>query len=308
MNSEHNMKIKICLVILFNHRFDNNIPILRKIYADKFNTIRFLVPFYDGNDKDVIPVYECSYQFQGFLIQAYEKLVQTQSDYYFFIADDMVLHPDIDQSNVLERINMVDKDVFISEMYLINSANRFNWIHSRYSSKPFLHKSTSWKGNIPDRCVALDTFRDFWDYEYPERYLDDFWGNQPEEEKARFVKDNGGDITIPYPMAGGYSDIFILSKYVLFPISRTCGVFSAMNLFVEIAFPTSIVLNVARDKVVTIDMTRYKAGAYWEDNIRLFEEKYSLNLEKLLDEWDNTKLFVHPVKLSKWDVSGLMDE
>ena len=298
--------MNICLVILFNHRFDRNIPLLRKHYADKFDTIRFLVPFYDGNDKDVIPVYECSYQFQGFIIQAYEKLVQTQADYYLFVADDMILHPDIDQSNVLERLNMVGKTVFISEMYLINSENRFNWIHSRFSSKPFLHKSTSWKGSIPDKKEAMNLFKDFWDYDYPESYIDGFWGEQSEEEKARFIKDNGGSIAIPYPMAGGYPDIFILSRDVLFPIARTCGVFAAMNLFVEIAFPTSIVLNVTRDKVVTLDMTRYKTGAYWGDNIRLFEEEYSLSLKKLIDEWDDTKLFVHPVKMSKWNVTEIL--
>ena len=48
---------KVCLVVIFNHRFDRNLPALRKIYGERFAGIRFLVPFYDGSDADVIPVY-----------------------------------------------------------------------------------------------------------------------------------------------------------------------------------------------------------------------------------------------------------
>ncbi len=297
--------MNVCLVIIFNHRFDENIAILKKYYKNNFDTIKFLVPFYDGDDEDVIPVYECSYQFQGYLIQAYEKLNIIHADYYFFVADDIIINPNLNQNNVIEKINMLEKDAFITEMIPVNSHHRFDWIHSRYSSKPFMHKSTSWKGNIPDKEVALKIFNVFLGHDYPETYIEDFWGNQSKEEIERFVKENGGDISIPYPMMSGYSDFFILSGKVLYKIARTCGVFSAMNLFVEIALPTAIVLNVAREHVVVADEIDYKAQIFWNNEIRVFENKYDFSLRKLIDEWDESVLFVHPVKLSKWDISGI---
>lgn len=292
--------MKISLVVIFNHRFDDNIPTIKKIYENRFDIILFLVPFYDGNDKSVIPVYECSHQFQGYLIQAYDKLIKTKSDYYLFVSDDMILNPNINQYNLIDELNLNDKDVLLPELIPLNSFNRFVWIHSRYSSWPFFNKATTWHDNIPNKEEALSLFKKFMGYEYPETYTDDFLLNATEEEKTRFIIDNNGDLTIPYPMMSGYSDIFILSKKVLYSVSRTCGVFSAMNLFVEIAFPTSIVLNVPREKVLTIDMTKYKRGDYWENDVKLFEEKYSFSLNKLITEWESDKLFVHPVKLSKW--------
>lgn len=97
-------KDKVCLVIIFNHRFDKNLPLLRQIYGKRFSNIRFLVPFYDGADSDVIPIYESSYQFQGYFIQAYEKLNNLQCSHYLFIGDDLIIHPQFDEYNFAKVI------------------------------------------------------------------------------------------------------------------------------------------------------------------------------------------------------------
>ena len=39
----------VSLVIIFNHRFDKNIKILKTLYNGRFDNITFLVPFYDGD-------------------------------------------------------------------------------------------------------------------------------------------------------------------------------------------------------------------------------------------------------------------
>ncbi|MBQ4494506.1 MAG: hypothetical protein II968_01940 [Selenomonadaceae bacterium] len=111
---------KVCLVIIFNHRYDKNLPLLRKIYGKRFSEIRFLMPFYDGSDADVIPVYESSYQFQGFLIQAYEKLKNIPCTHYLFVADDLILHPDLNETNFATQTNIQNKK-FLSQnsLYLI---------------------------------------------------------------------------------------------------------------------------------------------------------------------------------------------
>ena len=62
---------RIALVVIYNHRFDGNISIVEDLYRERFSNIFHLVPFYDGDRPDVIPVYENSFQFQGYIAQGF---------------------------------------------------------------------------------------------------------------------------------------------------------------------------------------------------------------------------------------------
>lgn len=299
---------KVDLVIIFNHRFDKNIEKLNIIYRERFNRIFFLLPFYDGDANDVIPVYECSFQFPGFLIQAYDKLLESDADYYLFIGDDLILSPDINAGNVLNALNMEEKDVWVPNIRPLNGKDGFMWNHARYSSPPFLKKhQTNWEGSIPEYQSALTLFQDFFHEKYIEEYGADFFGSENYDNKDReiedFIQRNGNTLKIPYPMARGYADIFMIKREKLFPISRLCGVFSAMNLFAEISFPTAIVLSVERKNVAFLKDTEFNMRIEWDEARAVLEEKYSYNLKLLFKDWENKLLFIHPVKISKWDLS-----
>lgn len=58
------METKVALLVIYNHRYDKNIVRVKQIYAKRFSYIYHVMPFYDGNDLDVIPVFESSYCFQ----------------------------------------------------------------------------------------------------------------------------------------------------------------------------------------------------------------------------------------------------
>ena len=45
----HLMQSNVALIIVFNHRYDKNIPLLESIYEGRFSSIYHLVPFYDGD-------------------------------------------------------------------------------------------------------------------------------------------------------------------------------------------------------------------------------------------------------------------
>jgi hypothetical protein len=45
------------LVIVYNHKYVKNIPLVETIDANRFRHIFHLVPFYDGSLRNVIPVY-----------------------------------------------------------------------------------------------------------------------------------------------------------------------------------------------------------------------------------------------------------
>ena len=80
-----NIESKICFIIVFNHRFDTNIEILEDIYKNRFENIYFIVPFYNGNRKDVITVYESSYNFSGYYAQALEKIYDDRYTHYVLL-------------------------------------------------------------------------------------------------------------------------------------------------------------------------------------------------------------------------------
>ncbi|MBN8650204.1 MAG: hypothetical protein J0L67_02190 [Cytophagales bacterium] len=89
---------KVALIIIFNHKFEKNLPALKNIYQERFEDIYFVIPFYAGSETNVIPVYDHSYYFQGYIAQAL-KFISHKFDHYLFIADDLFLNPAINQSN-----------------------------------------------------------------------------------------------------------------------------------------------------------------------------------------------------------------
>jgi len=309
--NEQDKNKTVCLAVIFNHRYDDNITKLKSIYEERFHKIFFLVPFYEGNVENVIPVYECSYQFPGFLIQAYDKLAEAGADYYFFIGDDLILSPYINENNVLTLLKMNGKEVFTTDIRPLNSeeGGGIRWPHAGFSSVPFFKGQTRWKGSIPDYASALEKFHSFFGRKYEEEYGRDFFGRdfdvnnlEKEDEIRIFIQRNGGNLSIPYPMACGYSDIFIIKREKLFSIARLCGVFSAMNMFAEISFPTSLVLSVDREKINFLNDTKFQGIVEWGAERENTEKKYQCKLKLLYNNWEVQNLFVHPVKLSKWEL------
>ena len=316
---------KVCLIVIFNHRFDKNLPLLRKIYGDRFSYLRFLMPFYDGADDDVIPVYESAPQFQGYLIQAYGKLKDIPCSHYLFIGDDLIINPTFDDVNFVARTNMYDKKFLTTEIISFNSLNQFRWWHAANSSKPFYDSATSWRDSLYTYDEAINKFNNFFDVKYKEIYDEAFFGN-PNEPGANtigrwnnskdffnvvsyFVMTNTNSFHIPYPMARGYSDIFCVEKGSLLKFSRLCGIFSAMNMFVEIAIPTVAVLTFRRDEVAFFKGIINKNVGFFRSNFVLilwgkdrdaFENKYDKDFSRMYNEWDEKNLFAHPVKLSRW--------
>ena len=305
---------KVCLVVIFNHRFDKNLPLLRKIYGKRFSYIRFLMPFYDGADDDVIPVYEASYQFQGYAIQAYHKLKDIPCSHYLFIGDDLIIHPDFDETNFVARTNMYDKKFLDTEIIPLNSPNLFRWCWTIGSSDSFYKSTVNWKDSLYSYDEAMSKFKDFFGVDYKETYDEEFFGNPNAPGNTElgswnnvqgffnvinnFVATNNNSLRIPYPMASCCSDIFCLDKDSLFEFSRLCGIFSAMNLFVEIATPTATVLTYKRN-----DVTFFNSNSellLWGNDRIIFEEKYGRNFARLYNEWDDKLCYVHPVKLSRW--------
>jgi len=83
---------KVALIIIYNHQYNKNIDILERIYNGRFSNIYHLVPFYNGEKQNVIPVYDSSYYFQGYVAQGFKSYFKEEFTHYFFVADDLILN------------------------------------------------------------------------------------------------------------------------------------------------------------------------------------------------------------------------
>lgn len=291
---------KVALLIIYNHRFDRNIPILNKIYEGRFSHVFHIVPFYDGDEENVIPVYESSYQFSGYVSQAYTHLKGKGFTHYFVVADDMVINPILNEVNLWEETGILEDNCYIIGLVSFQNMKK-RWIRTIEALEYDIYgKGAEIKDILP--CVE----------EAKERFK---LHNLPTEnvpfklvyknvrknkslnffEKLEILKRKG---RLAYPLVGGYSDIFLVTDDVMDKFVLYCGAFAATGLFVEIAVPTALAL--ASKKIQFDKDIKLKQRALWSEEDYKILEKYNFSLTALNEDYPENTLFIHPIKLSKW--------
>jgi len=326
--------MKIGLLIIFNHRYDGNLQRLRNIYSDRFTEILFLIPFADEleeSNTDVISVHHGSYTFQGFLGEARKAILDMNCDAWVILGDDLVLHPELNQSNLHERLSLPE-----NAAYTKNLANLYDtslvWSVSAYRStfQSITSPSLQWRQNqlLPSpeeafqrmdlhgfkfRPLGLRNLRNIEsgrvDIYNVRMALGLFFAIHPVRNFTQWKTDS-----VPYPLLFGYSDFLICPRKGMSDFLGYCLSTAAMNLFVECAIPTSLAL--AYLEIVTelplgenhhskaTDAARPMHGVelQWgsarerED----FEQRHHCSLDALYSAWPDDVLYYHPVKLSKW--------
>lgn len=291
------METKVALLVVYNHRYDKNIPVINELYKNKFSYIYHLVPFYDGSEENVIAVYDSSFYFQNYIAQAYQHIKNMGFTHFFVVADDMVLNPIITEKNLWEEMGIEYEDCFITRLSILQERKDYwPWISNamKYkrnqrgveilnilpsvdeARKRFKHHSIP-TSKIPFKRVLTNDIRVLWLYTIKKMPL---------------------SFNLDYPLVGGYSDIFIVTNKEMDRFCQYCGAFAATKLFVEIAIPTSLILtaeSIKLDKDVKL-----KEGDIWCEEIAEFGKRYEYNINNLLLNFPHDKLFIHPIKLSKW--------
>jgi len=283
------------------------------------------MPFYTGNEKDVISVYENSYYFQGYIAQALAK-IENDYDHYMIIGDDLLLNPAINQDNYTAYFQLEPDSAFIPEIFLL---------HDKSAPKKHMRKEKKWFWNpnavkfrldqtgievtkeLPSYEEAIKMFqkhgydfqpvlaKEFLTISYPK------WGAENVNDiktyathvincaitnyKLRSVKRR----IIRYPVVGSYADIVIIPKQHIKQFAMYCGVTAALNLFVEMAIPTVLLLTV--NKLTQEKDLVNKGITLWElAEVKEMEDKYNNNLAELFKAFPENTLYIHPIKLSKW--------
>jgi hypothetical protein len=303
---------KICLVIVFNHRYDQNLDKLERLYAGRFKDIVFLVPFYDGDRANVIPVYESSCAYEGFIAQAYGRLAGHDCTHYVIVADDMLINPRLNESNIIDELGLVPNDSYIkSLMPLYEKA--FGWWHRRLLELSKFADTSYLKcmGELPSYQEAAARLARHGVVNSELDLMGVLTGRQALLGKSRVRSAVKLLLSkaylykkLPYPLAMAYSDFLVVPASAAKVFSHYCGVFAAMNVFVEIAIPTALAL--ACQHIVFEKETRYHGVEYWDaTELERFLESGHHELSALEAKMGSDWLYVHPVKLSRLKMESL---
>ncbi len=300
------MEKKLALLVVYNHRYDKNIPVIDKIYQNRFSHVFHLVPFYDGEQENVIPVYDSSHRFQNYIAQAYPHLRNKGFTHYLVVADDMLLNPRINEDSLWEQTGLDIHDCYISRISIIQTRTHF-WTHS---VKALKYKVKQPGVEISNILPSVEEAKlRFAKHGIPTTKVpfgrliprDGSFFNNCSVFYRKVLKEMPFSLKMDYPLVGGYSDIFLVTEKEMPKFCQYCGAFAASNLFVEIAIPTALFLTASSVKY-NRDV-KLKRGDIWGYNIKRFEKENNQDLNKLMDNYPEHIFFIHPVKLSRWSFS-----
>ncbi len=126
MQTEENKNIarKPVLVVIYNHHYPDNVAKIEHIYGGRFSRIHHLMPFYEkhrdpnpANRKfNIIPVYDNSHYHQSFIANGFTDYYHQDASHYIFIADDLMLNPQINENNYQKFFNLTPDSAFIEEL------------------------------------------------------------------------------------------------------------------------------------------------------------------------------------------------
>lgn len=314
------MNKDICLVVIFNHRYDKNLAVLEEMYSSRFSNRYYLVPFYDGEQANVIPVYGRSIFFEGYIAQGYNVFFHESFKHYLFVADDMIINPEINEENYQEFFEVGTNQSFIPELRPVHKFGPWigTWSSVFYFRK---QKYVEVSNELPTIEFAKQKMG------FQGVMLDTLTRKQIFGRFSFNLKSLGAKAScclrivtkvrhpfkkryeLPYPMVGSYSDIALVSSSDIKKFAHYCGVFASTCLFVEVAIPTALVLATSLPIQTEKKMKRH-GRSYWLTSDNVFCEKPDYtwenlekeykNLDDLIERFPKDAIYIHPVKLSKW--------
>jgi hypothetical protein len=307
----------IVLVVIFNHRYEGNIPRLDEFYAPRFSRRHYVVPFAPWDHPQAIRVVENGQNFSGHIAQAASRFVEEDAAHYVFVSDDLILNPAINETNIAEILAIGTDAAYIKSL------------------TPSWQLCYSW----PWASVGLNALRDpsfdMWrELPSPEETIERFRrvGLRFERiaprsplELARTLRSGmrapmwlmkllalsgrGGK----YPLLAGYADFLTVPAARIRQFVDYCGVFAAANVFAELAIPTALALSCDDirtelrmgefffDPQAVRDPQAKRIGKeLWLEERERFEQQFGNQWQRLLKDFPDDLIYVHPVKLSRW--------
>jgi hypothetical protein len=309
-------------VFIFNHRFERNIGKLDEIYGERFPKRTYLMPFARSERADVCRITESSWQFSGHVAQGAAAFIDDEATHYVFISDDLILNPRIDAWNIARELSLDASTGYIKSLAPLDSV-RYQWHRSLPASIALRRNGDGfdWRAELPPEEEARAKFAGMGLQDHPSKM------RSLSEAKHALTKllPAAGYLAAPwavklhgkpsdYPLLMGYADFFVVPAEAIRRFTHYCGVFAALDIFAEIAVPTALAL------AVDLVKTELKPGERFNDPLAarqpdfewqgiefwdpaetpVFAARFGNDRDRLMKEFPEEYLYVHPVKLSQW--------
>ena len=313
--------MSICAIHLFNHKFESVLPLLDRIYGPRFSYRHTIMPFASQPEPTLSRIYELGRNFSGHLAQAARDFIKPGITHYFVIADDLLLNPVLDETNLLERLNLQPGEGYIKNLCAADNL-RHEWIWSGEAAAKFRRnaKAVDWATLLPAPDQATAKFAAM-GLEIPDALpgtvIDSLRAHRNFAQQSVWATLESAMMRLQpadYPLLSGYADFLVIPAEAITDFTHYCGVFAAMEIFAEIAVPTALALaceNVRTELPLNChfhwpndDITpvnTMKGVELWtEEDSSRFASLLSLPLEQILAGFPQDILYIHPVKLSQF--------
>jgi hypothetical protein len=300
-------EVEVCLCIMFNHKYETNVPILREIYGSRFSKIVFLMPFYRGTEPDILPYYANSFYFQLCVTQNIRALQAINAKHYVFIADDLILNPEINERNVIVSLRAGVDTVSIPWVANLTGEAGSAWTRRLDIAK--IHTNAvgvEWKTLLPPYAKMVERIQKVG---VPHRVDITHFCDELIRLGHKLPENRPLIIDPPYPCLAAYSDIFVVPGIFLEDFAHYSGVTGAMKLFAEVAIPTvSLMVSETlsfipymnfNPNASNVDFAR-NGVVYWGKEVDNFSAACESKLANAFTGLRSEVLFIHPLKLSKW--------
>ena len=305
--------MKTTLCVMFNHPYVKNIPLIRQMLCPSFDSVVFVIPYTVSSDEDVVTSYRGSYGFHGYVVDVAEKLLQSDTDYFFFMQDDVVLNPHLRGDILVEKLRLKDGGAFIPAFRpLAGELRDWDWTLAAIWKILFPMNrmngsgAEQWLAALPDAEQNFSRLRTKYGFNFQPVTFDRsnrhvFHGIVPDPYHSTSIYraaceglfeavDGRSSFRLPYPFCYGMSDFFAVDRETLIEMLHPLGVFSAAGLFVETAIPTAIA--VAARRVMQCADVGLVANWLWGD-------RQALDVDYVKKQFEDNLLLVHPVKISQ---------
>ena len=311
----------LSLNLIYNHRYEGNIDRLNDIYASRFSHINHLIPFARSKALGVVRIWENGVNFSSHVAQAYDRIVKEGVSHYVFAADDLLLNPIINESNLRELCGIGKDEAYTKNLASLGDAY-YLWTYLSGAVRVFRKPRFAYEDELPDASTAVEQYSRLgiktstvglrgllhWDGKIA---LKDVLRH------PRFVLEAIETAILhqpKYPLLFGYSDFFVVPAGQFEMFAHLCGVFGALNLFAEVAIPTALALAcpIVRTEYLPGEVFagckppsispkgRWCGKEVWGSEISVFEGRYGLSLPRLMHDFPDHCIYMHPVKMSRW--------
>jgi hypothetical protein len=276
------------LVILFNHPHIKNIDTLDNIYRNRYGDIDYVVPMISCSKKNIITSYRGSYSFHGmildYLLCKEHEILSNPSGFMIFCQDDVLINPKLD-------LNFFEKNILSRYGGFITPISNFfteKWIWSERVYNKFLN------GDNPSLGHGLLNFCSY--LPNPEKIRTNFLENKIDvfnnldnftsESKSIVEKYN-------IPLVKGLSDFFIIKNSHIPFFLNYLKVFTALDIFPEVAIPTALAgsVNNLYSNYINND---FQSRILWGDHRnKAYDPSYVNNFFS-----STNSIYLHPCKFS----------